>query len=186
MERVTTGTRAIIKIDMSLTPQLYQGKSPGPTLFESIRSWIWFLALVFLLGFLIYAFVNFQKTGQLLGKPKGGYKFVQLIDLLAYASTYNDKKICTRGFYIEASTFRIIKVNLNDDEFTKSMWVNNLAGDEIIPKIGVSQDKYVDTQLCGLFRFTRGGEFGQPAVWNYQMDVENFKNYGEPQAYAKQ
>lgn len=129
---------------------------------------------------LIYVFVNWQQGGQLFGfLPE---KKVGLGDLLSYANFYNGKKICTQGYYVESPNLSIIKLNLDDDEYTKSIWVVNESDDKIILESQLGKEtKYVNAKLCGLFMTQRAGEYGTPAVWNHQLNVSKFETLTYPQ-----
>lgn len=121
----------------------------------------------------IYASLNWQKVSTLW--KMNGYKSVNLIDLLSYANVYNNQNICTTGFYLESDHLSIIKVSLDNDEYTHSAWVNNTSGKRFFDEAGAGQTRSVQTKVCGKFESRRGGEFGNPPVWNHQITVESFE-----------
>lgn len=127
-------------------------------------------------GFVIYAFINWQESSKFFGFSP--YKTVKLIDLLSFANLYKEKLVCTRGFYLQAEKLSIIKVSLEDDEYTRSAWVNNPKGREIITRVP-GQTRAVEATLCGYFESRRAGEFGILPVWNHQLTVDNFETHGD-------
>lgn len=131
---------------------------------------ILFLAIV---ASSVYASLNWQKVSSI-WKMKD-YKSVNLIDLLSYANFYSGQNICTTGFYVQSDRLSIIKVSLVEDEYTHSAWINNASGKNFFYENTVSQTRSVETKVCGKFESHRGGEFGNPPVWNHQIIVENFE-----------
>ena len=166
---------------MGLIPSFYQGQGPGPTLLERFKSVFAPLILVSLIVFLIYGFANWQKSGRFFGFST--YRTTALIDLLSFANFYNGKRVCTQGYYVQTLTLSIIKIDLAEDEFTRSAWVKNATGEEIIPNISRISNRYVEAKLCGYLESQRTGEFGLPPVWNHQITVEKFETFGEPLPY---
>lgn len=135
-----------------------------------------FLFLAVVVGVSIYALVNISKYGHYLGKPK--YNRVELASLLSFGNFYDNKEICTRGWYVEGERLRILKVRLDEDKFTRSAWVQ--TGDlEIITRIPNSDTHAVETEICGLFQSSRSGEFGDPPVWISQITVRSYKTFGD-------
>jgi hypothetical protein len=68
---------------------------------------------------------------------------------------------------------------MEEDRFTRSTWINNLTGKDIIFIYSAATSKYVWARLCGSFESHRGGEFGNPSVWNHQLTVKKFETFGE-------
>lgn len=131
------------------------------------------LLLISVCGLLIYLFVNWQKDE----------KSVAIVDLLSFANFYNEKKVCTRGYYVETEAYTILKASIAEDVFTRSIWIKNPTEKEIIIKVPGISDRYIDAKICGFFETTRAGEFGIPSVWNHQLTVEKFQTYGELMIY---
>lgn len=131
---------------------------------------ILFLAIV---ASSVYASLNWQKVSTI-WKMKD-YKSVNLIDLLSYANFYNGQNICTQGFYTQSDHLSIIKVSLADDEYTHSAWINNTSGKKFFYEEAGNQTRSVKAKVCGKFESHRGGEFGNPPVWNHQITVESFE-----------
>ena len=129
-----------------------------------------------MVGFLIWGFTSWQKSGQFFGFSQ--YKTVKLIDLLSYGNLYTGKKICTRGFYVQSVQVSIIKVSLEDDNFTRSAWILNPTGKEIVTQIP-GRERITEATLCGSFESQRAGEFGNPSVWNHQLTVDKFQTHGD-------
>lgn len=136
-----------------------------------------------IIGILFYGFVNWQKSGNFFGFLP--YKEVKLVDLLSYGNLYDGKKVCTEGFYVKTPDLEILKVSMEEDRFTKSTWVNNQSGKDIIFTVSASSSKYVWAKLCGEFKSGRGGEYGTPSVWNHQLTVEKFETFGEEKRLDK-
>ena len=145
--------------------------------------YIKFLVPIILILALIYGLVNWQKTGYFFSFSL--YKDVDLLDLLSYANLYSGKKICTQGFYVQTPGTSILKVSLGEDEFTRSTWITNPTGNEIILQSPYAPDKSVQARICGFFESQRAGEFGNPPVWNHQLTVEKFETFGQPQSLNK-
>src|SRR3989344_263961 len=118
-------------------------------------------------GVLFYGFVNWQKSGNFFGFSP--YKEVELVDLLSFGNLFDGKKVCSTGFYIKTPDLEILKVSMEEDRYTRSTWVNNQTKKDIIFSITSSSSKYVWATLCGYFESHRGGEFGNPSVWNHQL-----------------
>lgn len=138
--------------------------------------------MVILVGFSIYALVNFARYGQVFGKPK--YLKVELVELLSFGNFYNGKSVCTRGYYIEDEELRLLKVSLAEGRYTRVAWV---TGDrEIITRIPGAKTKFVEAELCGKFESARNGEFGEPPVWIAQITVESYKTFGDVQELETQ
>lgn len=128
-------------------------------------------------GFSVFAIVNFANYGSILGRSK--YTRVELVQLLSYGNLYNGKNVCTRGYYVEEDKLRLLKVSLNEDNYTRTSWV--VPGDrEIITRIQGSGAKAVEAELCGKFESARNGEFGEPPVWIAQITVDSYKTFGDP------
>jgi len=142
-----------------------------------------FLVPIILILALIYGFVNWQKTGQFFGFSS--YKYVDLTQLLSYANLYSGKKVCTQGSYVQTPGTSILKVSLGEDEFTRSTWINNPTEREIILQSPYAPEKSVQAKICGFFQSSRGGEFGNPPVWNHQLTVEKFETLDQPQPLNK-
>lgn len=140
---------------------------------------IWSIIVVGLAALIIYSFNNFQKSGSFL--PLKTYKTVNLIELLSFGNFYNQKKICTRGYYVLGEGLEILKIKLDDDNFERSTWISNLTQKDIILTSVVTPSKYVDAKLCGLYHFKRLGGWGSPPVWNHLLEVEKFETFGEYQ-----
>ena len=141
-----------------------------------------FVSFVFLIsaiiaGILIYGFVNWQQNGSFFGFSP--YKEVKLVDLISFGNLYDGKKVCTEGYYVKTHDLEILKVSMEEDRFTKSTWVENQSGKDIIFTTPAAPAKYVWAMLCGKFQSHRGGEFGEPSVWNHQLTVEKFETFGE-------
>lgn len=135
-----------------------------------------FLFLAAVVGISIYALVNISKYGHYLGRLK--YNRVELASLLSFGNFYNNKEVCTRGWYVEDDRLRILKVRLDEDRFTRSAWVQ--TGDrEIITRIPNSGMRAVETEICGKFESSRSGEFGDPPVWISQITVRSYRTFGE-------
>ena len=130
-----------------------------------------------IVGALFYGFINWQRSGNFFGFAP--YKEVRLVDLLAFGSLYDGKKICSTGFYVKTPDLEILKVSMEEDRFTRSTWINNQTGKDIIFSTTSSSSKYVWAKLCGSLESHRAGEFGQPSVWNHQLTVEKFETFGE-------
>ena len=142
-----------------------------------------FIISILIVGILIYGFINWQQSGNFFGFSP--YKEVRLVDLLAFGNLYDGKKVCSTGFYIKTPDLEILKVSMEEDRFTKSTWVNNQSGKDIIFTGSAASSKYVWARLCGSFESHRGGEFGQPSVWNHQLTVEKFQTFGEDKRLEK-
>mgnify|MGYP001596116081 CR=1 FL=1 len=139
--------------------------------------------MVILVGFSIYAIVNFARYGQVFGKPK--YIRVELVELLSFGNFYNGKSVCTRGYYVEDEKLRLLKVSLAEDRYTRVAWV--ITGNlEIITRIPGAKAKFVEAELCGEFESSRNGEFGEPPVWIAQITVESYKTFGDVQELETQ
>ncbi len=134
------------------------------------------LILVILAAFLIWGLASWQKNGSFFGFSP--YKTVNLIDLLSYGNLYDGKKVCTRGYYLQADLLSIIKVSLKDDNYTRSAWVLNPTGQEVITQIP-GQERIIEATVCGYFASQRAGEFGDPPVWNHQITLEKFQTHGD-------
>ena len=132
---------------------------------------------------LIYGFVNWKNNGSLFGFSP--YKNVDLPYLLSFANFYSGKKVCSEGYYVKAPDLEILKVSMEEDRFTRSTWVNNQSGKEIIFTTPAVSSKYVWAKLCGKFQSQRGGEFGSPSVWNHQLTVDKFETFGEEKRLEK-
>lgn len=126
---------------------------------------------------LIYSLINWKNNGSFFGFSP--YKNVDLAQLLSFANFYNGKNICTTGFYVASDHSSIIKVSLSDDEYTRSAWINNASGKNFFDENTVGQTRSVEAKVCGKFESRRGGEFGNPSVWNHQITVEEFETFGE-------
>lgn len=135
------------------------------------------LLLVILIGFSIYAMINYSNYGKILGKNP--VDNIALTELLPYANLYDGKNLCTRGIYVQGNSLSIIKVNLNDDKFTKSIWVKVAPGNNLIIDASGSQNRAVEAKICGYFESHRGGDFGEPSIWNHQLTVKTFDKLGE-------
>ena len=140
---------------------------------------VWILIIAVLGGILVFGFINWQKSGNFFGFSP--YKTVDLSELLSFANFYDSKKICTLGYYVQTGRLTILKVSLDEDEFTKSIWINNPLEEQIIFPSSVYPNKKVTAKICGHFESHRAGEFGNPSVWNHQLTVEKFETYGEPE-----
>ena len=130
-----------------------------------------------IVGVLFYGFVNWQKSGSFFGFSP--YKEVKLVNLLSFGNLYDGKKVCSEGFYVKAPDLEILKVSMEEDRITRSTWVDNQSGKDIIFTASAASSKYVWAKLCGSFESHRGGEFGRPSVWNHQLTVEKFETFGE-------
>ena len=130
-----------------------------------------------IVGALLYGFINWQTSGNFSGFSP--YKEVELVDLLSFGNLYDGKKVCTKGYYVKTHDLEILKVSMEEDRLTKSTWVNNQSGKDIIFTYSAASSKYVWAKLCGSFESHRGGEFGHPSVWNHQLTVEKFETFGE-------
>jgi len=126
---------------------------------------------------LIYGFVNWKNNGTLFGFSP--YKNVDLAYLLSFANFYSGKKICTKGYYIQTSNLFLLKVSLEENEFERSVWINNQSDKDIVLTTPQVPEKGTIATLCGLFESQRAGEFGEPPLWNHQLTVENFRTFGE-------
>ncbi len=120
----------------------------------------------------VYASLNWTKVSTLW--KLNNYKTVNLVDLLSYANFYDGQNICTTGFYVESDRLSIIKVSLDEDEYTHSAWINNTSQKSFFDQRS-TQTRSEKTRVCGKFASQRGGEFGNPPVWNHQITVENFE-----------
>ena len=138
---------------------------------------ILFILLSIIIAFSVYASLNWQKVSTLW--KVNGYKSVNLIDLLSYANLYNSQNICTTGFYLESDHLSIIKVSLDDDEYPHSAWIKNTSGKRFFDETNTGRMRSVKTKVCGKFESHRGGEFGDPPVWNHQITVESFEVKGD-------
>jgi|SRR3989344_5168657 len=130
-----------------------------------------------IVGVIFYGFVNWQRSDNFFGFAP--YKEVRLVDLLSFGNLYDGKKVCTEGFYVKTPDLEILKVSMDENRFTKSTWVKNQSEKEIIFTYYAAPSKYVWARLCGSFQSQRGGEFGEPSVWNHQLTVEKFETFGE-------
>jgi hypothetical protein len=148
-----------------------------------LKSPLGFLILVIMIVVFVFGLVNWQKTGQFFGIS--AYKNVDLVALLSFANLYSGKKICTEGFYVQTPGVSILKVSLSEDEFTRSAWINNPTEKEIILQSPYAPEKSVQAKICGFFQSSRGGEFGNPPVWNHQLTVEKFEILDQPQPLNK-
>lgn len=136
-----------------------------------------------IIGVLFWGFVNWQKSGNFFGFSP--HKEVKLVDLLSFGNLYDGKKVCSVGYYVKAPDLEILKVSMEEDRFTRSTWVDNQSGKDIIFSASASSAKYVWAKLCGKFQSQRGGEFGSPSVWNHQLTVEKFETFGEDKRLDK-
>lgn len=137
-----------------------------------------FLIIAVLVGFSIYALVNFARYGQVFGRSS--YLKIELVELLSFGNFYNQKNVCTRGYYVEDEKLRLLKVSLAEDRYTRTAWI--ITGNrEIITRIPGSKAKFVEAELCGKFESARNGEFGEPPVWIAQITVESYKTFGDVQ-----
>ena len=136
-----------------------------------------------IVGALFYGFINWQRSGNFFGFAP--YKEVKLVDLLAFGNLYDCKKVCSTGYYVKTPDLEILKVSMEEDRFTRSTWINNQTGKDIIFSTTSSSSKYVWAKLCGSFESHRAGEFGNPSVWNHQLTVEKFETFGEEKRQEK-
>ena len=130
-----------------------------------------------IVGTILYGFISWQKSDSFFGFSP--YKDVGLADLLSFGNLYDGKKVCSVGYYVKAPDLEILKVSMEEDRFTKSTWVENQSGKDIIFTTPAAPAKYVWAMLCGKFQSHRGGEFGEPSVWNHQLTVKKFETFGE-------
>ena len=145
----------------------------------SSRGFVSFFLIIsaIIVGALFYGFVNWQRSGNFFGFSP--YKEVRLVDLLAFGNLFDGKKVCTEGVYVKTPDLEILKVSMEEDRFTRSTWINNQSGKDIIFTASATSSKYIWAKLCGSFESHRGGEFGHPSVWNHQLTVEKFETFGE-------
>lgn len=129
------------------------------------------------MGLLIWGFINWQKNGQFFGNYE--YNEVNITELLSFSNFYSGQKICTKGFYLQTSSYTILKVSLSEDEYTRSLWVYDPQGREIITRLQ-GQNRGVIATICGTFTSSRGGQYGTLPVWNHQLIVERFETEGDP------
>lgn len=133
------------------------------------------LLLSIIVGGSIYIFLNWQASSMLLGF--GPYRKVSLAELLSYANFYDGKKVCTKGYFVETQNYSVIKVSLNEDEFTRSAWVK-IGDQKIFPTKSYDKSAIVAT-ICGYFESRRDGAFGTSPFWIHQITIESFKTEGE-------
>ncbi|OGD84823.1 hypothetical protein A2165_04640 [Candidatus Curtissbacteria bacterium RBG_13_40_7] len=137
------------------------------------------LFLIVLIVGVIFGLYNWQRTGRFFGFSF--YNNVDFLELLSFANLHDGKKICTKGLYFQDSNISILRVSLDDDQFTRSAWIVNPTEKDIILQSPYAPKKSVQAQICGLFQSSRAGSFGEPPVWNHQITVEKFKTFGVPQ-----
>lgn len=137
----------------------------------------YFVVLFLLISVFIYGAANFQSYGNVFGKRS--FQKVELTQLLSYGNVYSGKDICTQGIYIESDKLTIIKVDLEEDQFTKSAWIDNPTGKSLIFDASKKANKAIDAEICGSFLSGRGGEYGEPSVWNHQITVKTFTPLGK-------
>lgn len=175
-EKIISGKKIIINVEMSLTPSFYQGRTLPPNFLERIKSNFGLYLLIFIIIASVYIFMNWQKSSRLLGFNP--YRNVAIGELLSYANFYDGKRICTKGYYVETQIYSVIKISLYEDEFTRSAWVN--AGDHrIFPNKSFDKQAVVAT-ICGYFESRRDGLFGAYPFWIHQITVASFKTEGDP------
>lgn len=132
------------------------------------------LLAVFLLlaiSITIFGMYNFSKTGTIFSNSK--YTRVELVELLSFGNFYSGKEICTRGYYVKNNRLSIIRVNLEEAELTRSIWIKTPKEDIITNILGTT--RYVEAEVCGFFESKRDGEFGDPPVWHHQITAEKYK-----------
>lgn len=145
---------------------------PAPPFYHG-KILIWIILIILA----IYVMANFAKTGQFL--KLSYFKNVELIDLLSFGNFYNNKKICTKGYYLQTPRLSILKVDPKDSEYIRSAWVKVPKGAEIITEVP-QESRMVLATICGRFESKRAGEFGDPPVFNHQITVEKSEIHGDP------
>ena len=162
---------------MDFTPSFYHGKVGNRSFFERVRSHFGLLVLIVIVAVSLYSIINLSKYGRFFGKTD--YDKINLIDLLSYGNLHSGKNICTEGFYVKTKKLAILKVSLNEDQYTRSAWVKTAPDQEIITEFPGLGDRYVRAAICGYFESARNGEFGDPPVFNHQITVSSYKTLGD-------
>lgn len=132
------------------------------------------LLLVVVIFLIIFNFLDWQRKE---------VHDVDLLRLLSYSNFYDDKFVCTRGYYVKTNSLSIIKVSIIEDEFKRSAWVKTLPGLEILKTTPAEPKKYIDASICGFFETGRAQAIGAPALWNHQLTAIKFETYGEAKTY---
>lgn len=133
------------------------------------------LLLISLVGVSVYSIVNLAKFGQFFGHEQ--FKKIDLVELLSYGNIYNKKNICTEGYFVKTESLSILKVNLSENQYTRSAWIN--TDKQIVTDFPGLGDRYVKAMICGYFESARNGEFGEPPVWNHQITVSTYETIGD-------
>lgn len=132
------------------------------------------LLVIALLAVVTYGAYNWQKYGNIFGH---NYPDIDEKDLFTLGSLYDGKNICTKGYYVESSGASVLKINLDTDLFTRSIWVLNNSGRQVFVD-ALGDGKAVQIKMCGKFESGAGKGFGQPSVYNQQLTVEGFELLG--------
>ncbi len=128
-----------------------------------------FIVLIAILAAAAYGANNWQKYGTFWGK---GAKDTDLSQLISLGNLNSGKTICTKGYYIEMSGTTVIATSLGGEIYKNSIWVNNVSGKQFLID-ALRGSKAAMMRMCGKFEY--GSGFGQPSVWNEQIDVSDFE-----------
>src|SRR3989344_5531850 len=133
------------------------------------------IILAVFIAVITYGAINWQKYGTLWGQKM---KDVETGQLIGFGNLYDGKNICTKGYLIQMSTSIVIKQNLSNDILNNSIWVNNVSGKSFFVD-GLGENKAAPARVCGKYQSGRGKGFGQPSIWNQQIDVSDFELLGK-------
>ena len=142
---------------------------------------IWFLILVIALLIVSNKFVNWKQYIKKL--TNGGNSKVDISSLISYSNFYRDKYICTEGIHVKSSTFNILKADLGTDQFKSSIWMEYKEGKEGKFDTYIKNGYAAKVAVCGEFESGRGLSFGNPAVYNHQITVDEYELLENPQLH---
>ena len=141
-----------------------------------LGSLVFFLVTVSII--VAYALSNWQKYGTFWGKRD--YENVELVNLISFASLYDGKYVCTKGYVIERNNASFIKTDVSGSRFEGSAWLINNTGRSFIFNTSSSVTKAVTSRVCGQFESKRDGEFGNPPFWRHQLTINDFSGLASP------
>ncbi len=125
-----------------------------------------------------YELLNWQRYGTFWGRR--GYENVELVNLITFASFYDGKNVCTKGYVTEGNNSSFIKTDVSGSRYEGSAWLVNNIGHSFIFNTSNTVTKSVLGRVCGNFQSKRDGEFGNPPFWKHQLTIGEFSSLGEP------
>lgn len=129
-----------------------------------------FIILIAIVVAAAYGANNWQKYGSFWSKDA---KDMDLSQLISLGNLNNGKTVCTKGYYMETPGTTVIATSLNSEIYKNSIWVNNVSGKQFFIDALKSGGRAAMMRMCGKFEY--GSGFGQPSVWNKQIDVSEFE-----------